>query len=258
MAAQKVKSPASGHAKAWWSASLYAGLLGLLVFFAITTPLGSFFTAPEKLQDVVGQFGGLAPTLAIIIHVMQVIVAPIPGAAIELANGYLFGWWGIPITLTGLLIGTVIAIVLARQFGRPLIEVLITPKGMKEIRPYMHMRSQFLFFFLFLLPGTPDDILCFAIGLSSIPLPRAVLIALLGRIPGVVGTVILGITGTNLNFWTFTLIAVATSLLLGLIILQTPLGKKIPAPIPGSIDAGKKVKGSVTKIRKQIRQLQKK
>lgn len=215
-------------------------LVAVMVLMAlILSPLQKLLNSPDQLRAKVATFGAWAPTISVVLEVSQVIIAPIPGQAIDFANGYLFGWLvGSICSLLGIGIGTAIAISLARRFGRPLVEKLITPKGMQHIQPYTRRRSHWLFFFLFLLPGTPDDLLCFAIGLTTIPIPQAMAIALLGRSPGIVAAVLTGATGQSLNVWEFSLIAAGVSLLLILVVWKTPLkdAMNIPdlkAPAPG-------------------------
>lgn len=214
-----------------WITSISIFAFVLLMFALALSPLREFFNSPDRLRDSVQAFGWLAPAAIILLHVAQVIAAPIPGQPIDLVNGYLFGWfWGSVFSLAGLSLGTTITIGLTKRFGRPLVEKMITPKGFEKIRAYTRRRNQWLFFFLFLLPATPDDLLCFAIGLTSIPFRRAVVIAMLGRAPGVVVLVIAGATGQSLNPLSFSLIALAVSLLLFVIIRNTRLGQAMQLP----------------------------
>lgn len=222
--------PLSSRARAWLSLGLLLALLGMIVAGVFLSPVHEFLTSPEALRDAVRSLGWVAPAVIIGLHILQIVVAPIPGQAIDLANGYLFGWWGILISLIGISLGSTLAIFLARQFGRPLVEVLVTPKGLATVKPYMGRRNQLLFFILFLLPGTPDDLLCFAIGLSRIPFGRSIVIALGGRAPGVVAAVLISATGRHLALWEFTLIAAAVSLLVGFVIWKTPVGKRLHLP----------------------------
>lgn len=225
--------------QAWLSiiiiSAVFLGFVAILWF----SPLRGLLSSPEELRSTVKSFGWAAPAIIIVMQFLQVIIAPIPGQAIDLANGYLFGWWwGSVISMAGLGLGTIAAILLAKRFGRPLVAALITPKGLKNITGYTHRRNQWLFFFLFLLPGTPDDLLCFAIGLSSIPARRAIAIALVGRTPGVVATVVAGSVGRSLNPLEFSLLAVLASLIILLVIWKTPLGKamKVPDHLDGTSD----------------------
>lgn len=216
------------HQRTWLSIVVIClGIIGLSTLI-ILSPLRDLLTSSERLQQTVQSFGWYAPIVIICIHILQVVVAPIPGQAIDIANGYLFGWLGgTVVSLIGLGIGSLIVIGLAKRFGRPLVAVLITPKGLKAIHPYTRRRSQLFFFLLFLLPGTPDDLLCFAIGLSSIEWKRAFAIAMLGRSPGIIAAVVAGASGRGLNPITFAAAAIAVSILIGWVIWKTPLGERV-------------------------------
>jgi uncharacterized membrane protein YdjX (TVP38/TMEM64 family) len=43
----------------------------------------------------------------------------------------------------------------------------------------------FFFLLVFLLPFLPDDLACFAAGLTAIPIPALMLTSLAGRLPGI-------------------------------------------------------------------------
>jgi len=53
-----------------------------------------------------------------------------------------------------------------------------------RIDDYAHKYGTVVVFLLFLLPFLPDDVICFAIGLTSLPLARLILLAAVGRLPG--------------------------------------------------------------------------
>lgn len=219
--------PIGSTRRAWISASVLAVTLGVVVGLVVFSPLRALLTSPEAIRDRVQDAGFAGPLVMVGINMLQILAAPIPGQAIDLANGYLFGWWGIGVSAVGLSLGSSLAIFLARRFGRPLVEMLITPKAEKTIRPYTRRRNYWPFFILFLLPGTPDDLLCFAIGLTSIPLSQSILIALLGRTPGVVAAVAVGATGQRMSLLSFSLWAAGVSLAFGLVLWLWPAARKL-------------------------------
>ena len=45
---------------------------------------------------------------------------------------------------------------------------------------------------MFLLPGFPDDIICYVAGLSNLPIRTLVMVSLAGRLPGYLATSFLG------------------------------------------------------------------
>ncbi len=216
--------------RAWIISSLVIVLFVGGVVFLAGSSVWTFITSPEKLRDYVRGFGAWAPIVITLIHIGQVIIAPVPGQAIDIANGYLFGpLWGPAVSMLGISIGSIAAIVLARTFGRPLVEKLITPAGMKQVLPFTRRRTYWFFFVLFLVPGTPDDLICFAIGLTSIPLRHAIGLALLGRAPGVIAASLLGASGNRLSPLSLVLLAIVVPVVFSLIMVWTPLQKKLQA-----------------------------
>lgn len=213
--------------------ALFSGLIYVVIitgaFVAIWfSPTHAYLASPEALRQAIDESGLYPPLILFSIHVAQVVLAPIPGQAIEIANGYLFGWlWGGILSIAGIALGSFFAIALAKRFGRPLVEILITQAALSRMHRYIRSRNRLLFFVLFLLPGTPDDLLCFAIGLTSIPLRHALAIAFFGRIPGVMAAVIFGTTGTHISPIFFMLSAIVVSAVLWLLIFHTRLHKKI-------------------------------
>lgn len=188
---------------AFVSTIVVAITLGALLFFFSPT-VRELATSPELLRARIQSFGVWAPIVIISYHILQVIFAPIPGQAVDVANGYIFGpWIGPLISLTGIGFGSLAAIWLARQFGRPFVQRLLGKKAIQVIDRYSGRGSLKYFFLFFLLPGFPDDLLCFALGLTKVSVRRGVFTAVVGRAPGVVGAVLIGATGQKLNMWQF-------------------------------------------------------
>ena len=58
----------------------------------------------------------------ILVQILQVVIAPIPGQAAAFAGGFIFGFWkGWFLTTLGLVIGSLIAMTLARLLGISLV-----------------------------------------------------------------------------------------------------------------------------------------
>ena len=57
---------------------------------------------PETIRAYVLGFGALAPAAFVLIQIVQVLLAPVPGHALAVAGGYLFGpWLGAAYSLSG-------------------------------------------------------------------------------------------------------------------------------------------------------------
>ena len=133
-------------------------------------PLLSFFVDQAKVQEFVIGFGLWALLATTLLHVAQVLLAPIPGQVINVVNGYLFGpVWGTIYSMVGAIVGSSLVMFLARRFGRPWAERLIKKETLERLDGYSRRRGALFFFLIFLLPFLPDDVACFLAGLTPLP-----------------------------------------------------------------------------------------
>jgi uncharacterized membrane protein YdjX (TVP38/TMEM64 family) len=139
------------------------------------------------LQAWIASFGAWAPLVTIALNAAQVIAAPIPGQVIGLANGYLFGvWWGTVYSWAGVMLGTGIVLVLTRRLGRPFVVRLVQAEQLGKLDRLVARRGALFFFLIFLLPFAPDDLTCFAIGLTNLRISHMMVLIGIGRLPGLI------------------------------------------------------------------------
>lgn len=169
----------------------------LAVFFTVmyflTRPYHYLMYDVEAMRDFINSFGVLAPIVLIFLQVSQVLIAPVPGPVVGAAAGAAFGvFWGTIYGFIGLAIGSSIAILLAKRYGRPFVEDVIEDETMDKF-DYLADEHGFLpFFLLFLLPGFPDDAICFLAGLTDLDTKKLLLMASFGRLPGLLSLTVFG------------------------------------------------------------------
>jgi uncharacterized membrane protein YdjX (TVP38/TMEM64 family) len=140
---------------------------------------------PVWLRDRIAAYGPLAPLAFVAVLAGQVVLAPVPGQALVFVGGLLFGpWKGALYGLTGATIGSAVAFVLARRVGRTYVERAFAPGLVTTFDALVESNGRFALFLAFLVPGLPDDAICFVAGVSRIPLPTLVAISVVGRLPG--------------------------------------------------------------------------
>jgi len=162
----------------------------------------ALFGDQERVQAWVAGFGPWGPLVTIALNVAQVLLAPLPGQFVGLVNGYLYGvWLGTLYSMVGLALGTALAMGLGRWFGRPLVERLVNPERLTHWDRIAGRRGPPFFFLVFLFPFVPDDVACFLVGLSPLAIPRMVVLAALGRLPGVFISCWVGAYATALPWW---------------------------------------------------------
>jgi uncharacterized membrane protein YdjX (TVP38/TMEM64 family) len=180
-------------------------------------PGGNMFMDRQLLLDWLQQYGRWTPLLTITLHILQVLAAPVPGTAIDAVNGLLFGpWLGTLYSMIGLLSGSWLVMWLARRFGRPLAKRYINPEMLNRLDGLVERYGIVFIFLVFLIPFLPDDAICLLAGLTGIPLVVLLLLALLGRTPGVFVANWLGSRATTLSGWQW---AIAAAVLIVIILL---------------------------------------
>ena len=120
-------------------------------------------------------------------NVLQVLVAVIPGGPLEVAGGYAFGHFEAMVLSTiGMGIGSALVFLLVRYFGYRLVEAFFPVQKINELKFLKSYKSRdILISLLFLIPGTPKDLLAYFCGLTEIKFSTFILIATFLRIPAI-------------------------------------------------------------------------
>ncbi len=172
----------------------------LLTSFFLYPSIESIFSDFEQLRKAITAFGVLSPILLIFLIILQVLVAPVPGQFAGLVSGYLFGaFFGTLYSMTGLILGSLLAFILARSFGRPVVERFIKKKTLLRFDRVCANKGKITLFIVYLLPMLPDDAISYIAGLSSIRIRSLVLISAIGRLPGFIVLNIVGAGRYSLN-----------------------------------------------------------
>jgi uncharacterized membrane protein YdjX (TVP38/TMEM64 family) len=139
----------------------------------------------HELKVVIRSFGPYSPLAYILIQTMQVVVAPIPGGAIEFMGGYLFGVKaGFFYSVIGSFLGSWIAFSLARAFEKLAVEKFVSIQNRKKFDYLIGHEGAILSLLLFFIPGFPKDALCYILGLTPMHMGIFLVISTIGRIPG--------------------------------------------------------------------------
>ena len=168
---------------------LVAGLVVLVAVGLATTVLLPTL-APQVVDSValrawVQSFGAWAPAAFVLLAAAQVVLAPVPGHVTAVIGGFLFGVVaGTTYGLLGAALGTYVAMRLARRFGRPFVERVVPTETVAEFDAATREHGLLALFVVFLVPGLPDDAICFLAGVSDVDVRRAVVVSVLGRAPG--------------------------------------------------------------------------
>jgi uncharacterized membrane protein YdjX (TVP38/TMEM64 family) len=158
----------------------------------------------HQLKKVISSFGPYAPLAYILLQIIQVVIAPIPGGAVEFLGGYLFGVKaGLIYSMIGLTLGSWLAFSLARVFEKIAVEKFVSEKTRKKFDYLVEHEGVILSFILFLLPGFPKDAFCYILGLTPMHLGIFLIISTIGRIPGTLIAILQGAKVFEQQYYTF-------------------------------------------------------
>lgn len=142
------------------------------------------FAVGGSFQYFLKQLGVLGPLLFIGIQIIQVLYPVIPGGLTCVVGHVLFGpFMGFMYNTTGILIGSVLAFLLARRYGETFVKSFVSDQVYDKYIVYLEKGKIFERFLAtaFILPGFPDDFLCMVAGMSKMNLKRFIWITFLTK-----------------------------------------------------------------------------
>jgi uncharacterized membrane protein YdjX (TVP38/TMEM64 family) len=164
-----------------------AGYIYSEPLFKYITKYYYLFTDKEKIEGFITSYGnGIGvPAAFIIVQILQVMFAPVPGEASGVIGGYLFGiTMGFIYSSIGLTIGSWINFLIGRFLGEHYVRKLIPARQLNRFDTIIKRQGVIAVFILFVFPGFPKDSLCFFLGFSAIPIKLFIILASIGRMPG--------------------------------------------------------------------------
>ena len=161
-------------------------VLFLLITWFICRWLTSF--SQEGLRDYIRSFGSAGWIVFLVLQILQVFIALIPGELLETVAGFAFGpIAGTLLCYAGIAIASSLVFMLTRKFGVKLVEIFVSIEKINQMRFLNTEKKRDLLIFLaFFIPGTPKDLLTYFVGLTEIRLGTFLALSLIARIPSVI------------------------------------------------------------------------
>lgn len=185
---------------AGWAAALV--VLGLIIYALWRSGWLALFSDSQALQAAVAETGPWAPLVFFLLQFAQVLAAPIPGNVTTLVGGALFGLGkSFVISTLAVLSGSCLAFWLSRRFGMALVRRFVPQDVIDKYMDLLRGRSTLILALMFLFPAFPDDMLCFLAGLSPITFPAFILLAILTRPWGLLGSSVIGSGTLAMPWW---------------------------------------------------------
>ena len=203
-------------------------VFGVISYFMVYKFFSSGATA-QGFEAFIEGYGWWGRFVALGIQILQVFVAIIPGEFVEMGLGLSFGFIeGTIICLAGVGLASALVFTLVKIWGVKLVELFVEKEKIESLR-FINSEKKLntLVFVLFLIPGTPKDLLTYFVPLTKMKLSEFLFISMFARIPSVVSSTIGGDFFGNGKYLEGALLFVATGAisLLGILIYRKILAK---------------------------------
>jgi len=196
---------------------IIAALIGMWAFRNELLAMWGWFSSMDAVTTSMNRAGIWGPITLFILFVLQVFLAFIPGQALMVACGYLYGFWGgFLLSWLSLVVGGELAFVLARKYGRAFAERWIAPEVLSRWDKSAQGQGIGFFAIMLVMPLVPNDAMCYVAGLGTIARRRFVIANLLGRGMACVLTSAAGALGGNMP-WQGWAVLIALFVIIGVI-----------------------------------------
>lgn len=161
--------------------------------------------------------GVVGPLSCVLAQFLQVVIFIIPGEVTQLASGYVFGaGWGFLYAAIGILLGSAFNFYFGRVAGRSILRHFLSAVTLDKVARVLNSnKGKVALFVLFLLPGTPKDAMCYALGLSTMSVTEFVIITGLARTPALLASILIGAYASSRDYTSMLLVGVAVVLAVG-------------------------------------------
>ena len=132
--------------------------VSLLLLFGYWEPIREsivrfydFLTDKEKISAYISSFGWGAPLIFMLIQILQVVFAPVPGEATGFIGGYIFGMLkGFFYSSIALIIGSMINFAIGRFLGKHYVRKIIPSNYLQKLDKAVKREGALVIFILFI------------------------------------------------------------------------------------------------------------
>ena len=172
-------------------------IVGIIIYMFPVMRVLSTKEGQLAFKEKVSSSGILGLLMLFALQVAQIFLIIIPGEPIEILAGMCYGpiWGTVFIMVSAGIISTIIFF-LVRKYGKRFVYNFCDKEKVAKIENSKLFKNpnkiEMIMFILFLLPGTPKDLLVYIAGLLPINPVKFVLISVFARFPSVISSTLAG------------------------------------------------------------------
>lgn len=206
-------------------------ILIVIVIFALAiiylTPIMKDISTKEgqiRFKEKIDNLGIIGMLILFSLEVAQIFLIVIPGEALEILAGMCYGNLGGTVFITiSVFIITTILFSLVRKYGKRFVYQFFKKEKIDKIENNKILKNpkkvERIMLILFLIPGTPKDLLVYIGGLLPIKPINFILISTFARFPSVISSTIVGSKLAQGNIRTSAIIYAVTFLITFIILI---------------------------------------
>ena len=177
----------------------------------------------QEFKERIQSSGFLGLLMLFSLQFAQIFLIVIPGEPLEVLAGMCYGTIGgtIFITVSAFIISSIIFFAV-RKFGRKFVYSFCSKESVEKIENSKLFKNvdklEWIMIILFLIPGTPKDLLVYIAGLLPIKPLRFILISTFARFPSVISSTIAGANIIEGKFHMLFIAYLVTFIIVGILI----------------------------------------
>ncbi|MFZ4617390.1 MAG: TVP38/TMEM64 family protein [Rectinemataceae bacterium] len=208
------------------------------LFWVFRTQILGVLASRDSLRAWLQSFGTWGYLVFILVQAFQVVVFMVPGEVVQVAGGWIYGFWaGTLLSVIGICLGSLVNFSAGRLLGKPFVVSLFGEAQVAKMEGIASTgKAAAGFFLLFVIPGIPKDVLCYVAGITPMRFWVFLVISLVGRLPGILGSSLMGAAAGAGDYKVAVIVLAFASLLFIVGVLKRD---KIVAGLEGLLSSGK-------------------
>lgn len=192
----------------------------------IATPEGQ-----AKFKQLIGESRIKGIALLFGLQIAQIFLVILPGEPLEILAGMCYGgFWGTVFLLVSVFITTAIIFYAVRKYGREFIYHFCSKEKIEKLENSKWFQNprkiEYALIILFMIPGTPKDLLVYLGGLLPIKPIRFIMISTFARFPSIISSTLAGNEMIQGNWFMMAVVYIVPIVITGMIIAMMKLLEK--------------------------------
>ncbi len=198
-------------------------IIGVIAYLIPVMKNLSTVEGQMAFKEKVNESGFIGLAMLFGLQLAQIFLIILPGEPIEILAGMCYGGWGGLIFITiSVAIMTTLIFFLVRKLGKRFVYDIYDEEKVKKIENSKLFKNpkkiEWIMIILFMIPGTPKDLLVYISGLLPIKPLNLILISTFARLPSVVSSTFAGDTLMKGDWESSIIIYAITFLLVGIVV----------------------------------------